>query len=439
MRESLIIDLFNIGCIKFGSFKLKTKVISPIYIDFRHLISYPKILDIIVDLLWDIIKEEDFNLIFGLAYGGIPIASILSNKYKIPMIFNRKEKKTYGCKKIIEGIYSEDSKCIIIDDVFTSGTSLNEGKQILNAAKIKFNNSIFICNRSKNKSVKALFTLNDILSTLVMHQKIDSGIYQKCIDFSNKGITIKKLNINNKVSSNKIHCRLKNIMLSKKSNLVFSSDLTNKDEIINIIHKVGKYICVLKLHSDIIDNFNDEFITNLLKLSNHYNFLLFEDRKYSDIGNTFEKQFYNKLFKVNKWADIITIHCIAGPGILNILRKNNYDKGVILISQMSSKDNLINKEYTSKVIELSEIYSDIVIGLVGQTFENSNAFNFTPGIRYDVQNDQKDQIYNNPIDAVANNTDIFIVGRGIYESENPEKECKKYQMICWESYISQSK
>ena len=87
--------------------------------------------------------------------------------------------------------------------------------------------------------------------------------------------------------SNKVHQKLKSVIIAKKSNLVFSPDVTDKNTLINLVNKVGKYICVLKIHSYIIENFDDEFITKLLKLSSHYNFLLFEDRKYCDIGNTF--------------------------------------------------------------------------------------------------------------------------------------------------------
>lgn len=436
MKDLIIKELFEIGCIKFGNFKLKNKSYSPIYIDFRTLISFPKLLDNIVDAIWNLIKEKDLNLIFGVAYGGIPITSIISNKYKIPMIFNRKEKKNYGCKKMIEGIHDQNSKCILIDDVYTTGSSLQEAKQILKNNNIKCIDSVVICNRSNNKNINALFTLNEILYTLVKYHKIDDVIYRKCLDFiSNKNDRHNKLiNINNKQSENKVHQKLKSVIIAKKSNLVFSPDVTDKNTLINLVNKVGKYICVLKIHSDIIENFDDEFITKLLKLSSHYNFLLFEDRKYCDIGNTFEKQYFNKLFKVNKWADLITIHCIAGPGILDCLRKHNSERGVLLVAQMSTKDNLINDEYTKNVINLSEKYSDLVVGLIGQSFTNSNLFNFTPGININSDADTLDQRYNNPLDAVENNTELFIIGRGIYLSDNPEKECQKYRTICWDTY-----
>lgn len=46
--DNFVVELFNIGCIKFGEFKLKSGIISPVYFDMRTLISYPKLM--VIDL-----------------------------------------------------------------------------------------------------------------------------------------------------------------------------------------------------------------------------------------------------------------------------------------------------------------------------------------------------------------------------------------------------
>ena len=48
----------------------------------------------------------------------------VSLKTDKPMIFKRKETKSHGTKKIIEGIYNTDDRCLVIDDVVTSGISI---------------------------------------------------------------------------------------------------------------------------------------------------------------------------------------------------------------------------------------------------------------------------------------------------------------------------
>lgn len=81
LEADLLKELFNIGAIKFGSFKLKSGITSPIYIDLRVTISYPIVLKKIADLMWKRVEgQSQFDFICGVPYTGtFPINQILQN------------------------------------------------------------------------------------------------------------------------------------------------------------------------------------------------------------------------------------------------------------------------------------------------------------------------------------------------------------------------
>lgn len=73
----------------------------------------------------------------------------------------------------------------------------------------------------------------------------------------------------------------------KRSNLCVSADVHKTHELLKLAEDVGDYICVLKTHADIIDDFSEKTIKGLQEISRRKNFLLFEDRKFGDIGSSY--------------------------------------------------------------------------------------------------------------------------------------------------------
>lgn len=71
----------------------------------------------------------------------------------------------------------------------------------------------------------------------------------------------------------------------KQSNLCVSADVHTSSALLRLAEDVGDYVCVLKTHADIIDDFSDQTIKRLNEVSRRKNFLLFEDRKFGDIGS----------------------------------------------------------------------------------------------------------------------------------------------------------
>ena len=120
---SLADGLLEAGCIKFGSFTLKSGLQSPIYIDLRQIISYPKLLAKVAQAYLPLLSALQFSRIAGLPYAAIPIATAISLAGNYPMIYPRKEVKTYGTKAEIEGEHHSGETVAVIDDLATTGGS----------------------------------------------------------------------------------------------------------------------------------------------------------------------------------------------------------------------------------------------------------------------------------------------------------------------------
>ncbi|MBL7108605.1 MAG: orotate phosphoribosyltransferase, partial [Candidatus Cloacimonetes bacterium] len=121
--EKFILDLEKIGAIKFGNFTLKSGLQSPFYFDLRDMISCPEILDGIAELLAEKIKDMDFDILTGIPYTALPIASLVSAKLGKPLIYMRKEEKAYGTGNNVIGKFEKGDKCLVIDDLITTGAS----------------------------------------------------------------------------------------------------------------------------------------------------------------------------------------------------------------------------------------------------------------------------------------------------------------------------
>jgi orotate phosphoribosyltransferase len=181
----LSINLFKIGSIKFGTFTLKSGIISPIYVDLRPIISYPKLLNSIAEELDQLSKKIPYQLLCGVPYTALPITTSLSLKTSSPMLMHRKEEKNYGTKKLIEGVFSPQQRCLVVEDVITSGSSVLKTIHCLKKEKLVINDLLVILDREQGGreflekqgyQVHSLLTLSQILQELNSHGLIKRNL-----------------------------------------------------------------------------------------------------------------------------------------------------------------------------------------------------------------------------------------------------------------------
>lgn len=149
-KEQFVLELEKIGAIKFGSFTLKSGLVSPFYFDLRDMISYPTILDGVADLLVEKIKDMDFDVITGIPYTALPIASLVASKLNKPLIYMRKEEKAYGTGNKVIGKFEKGSKCLVIDDLITTGASKIETAEGYEKEGVEVKDFVVVIDRSAN-------------------------------------------------------------------------------------------------------------------------------------------------------------------------------------------------------------------------------------------------------------------------------------------------
>ncbi len=124
---SLILDLFDIGCLLFGDYVQASGAVFNYYVDLRQIISDPNLFHRVLHAYAGQLGELVFDRIAGIPYGSLPTATGLSLQLHKPLLYPRKEVKAHGARRLIEGDFEEGDRVVVVDDILITGGSVLEG------------------------------------------------------------------------------------------------------------------------------------------------------------------------------------------------------------------------------------------------------------------------------------------------------------------------
>jgi len=376
MKEKIIIELFKKKCIQFGTFTLKNGSQSNIYIDFKNIISYPFILNLILEELYLKLKLLEFDKLLGIPYSGIILTSSICSKYNLPMIMVRKEIKKYGFKKSIGGTYNKLDTCLIIEDTITKGSSVLHLINMIKAYKLIVKDIIVICDRRTNLhsngslgevNIHSLFTIKDIIDILYKYDHISKKIYNSIdVDLSHISYNTYLLDYNN-INLKKIL----DLITTKKNNYCFDIRFNCFNKLLSFIDFYRNDIVLIKIYSDLIQNLDYK---QLIVLSQKYGFLIMEGKQFHFSESNFLNEYSHK--KLYDWCHLIELSDLHSPNVFNVLEEFNINTkrpvSVIYNSYNTNSKLLYILNKNKNIIGLNSSYINCDI-LIFDTVESNNS------------------------------------------------------------------
>lgn len=418
-REYIKYQLINNNILQHGDFTLKSGKKSNVFINLKNLVAYPYILSNIGLELCKLL--EPFNdseyYLCGVPLGAIPVSDVVGMKLNRPSLLIRDKVKDTGMKKLIEGDIFPFRDVIMIEDVVTTGMSLLEvvdklesnGFNVVKVISVVFRGEDDVLEKLKKYNFEFMYHINDLTTPKISQIELASNT-KSYID------TLKT-----SIESNNRNMFL---ALDSLSHLPFKM-------LLDLLMEMAKHIVGVKIHNEIMGFTYEENMT-LYQTCRMHNLYVWEDRKFNDIGNTLQKQlkYYENI------RDIVSIVPTNGVSSLKNIKTN---LKMFVLCEMSTTNNLFNPILRNDIINVGHQLEN-VIGFICQDFEftkflkqHTNYLSIKPGIKLPISDtiekddtkDDKGQQWSNPL-AFPVQSDIYVVGRGITESEDITRTAELY-------------
>ena len=174
-HRDLIIGLADLGALQFGDFTLASGKKSSMYVDLRLLVSRPDLMQAAAAAYAKELAALPCDRIAGVPYAALPIGMAVALASGVPLIYNRKESKSHGLGKDIEGHWQPGERVVVIEDVITTGGSIVSSVELFRAAGLVVEDAIVLLDRQQGGvenlqkagiRVHSVLALGDVLDLL---------------------------------------------------------------------------------------------------------------------------------------------------------------------------------------------------------------------------------------------------------------------------------
>lgn len=194
-QEILSSQLFEVGAIKFGDFRLKLHdknpeaPRSPVYIDLRVLRRFPEAKQAAVNVYEELVRPLKFDLLADVPTAATPLVSSLSDKLGVGMVTPRTDAKVHGSGAKVDGLLEADKgkTAVVIDDLVTRADSKLEAVNVLKENGVGVKDVVVLVDRkqggeeqlaAEGYTLHSALTMNQMLEYYARVGKISQDVYK---------------------------------------------------------------------------------------------------------------------------------------------------------------------------------------------------------------------------------------------------------------------
>ncbi|MEM1620196.1 MAG: orotate phosphoribosyltransferase [Fervidicoccaceae archaeon] len=166
IAEAVARELVRKGVLKLGEFRLSSGRTSRFYIDMRVGLAFPDLRELVVKGLVDLARSPLPDVIVGVATGGLPWAAMVAHELSLPLAYVRSERKEHGTMSVVEGEITAGSSALVIDDVATTGASIERAVLTLREKGAMVERALVVVDREEGAAEKLKARGVDLLSLL---------------------------------------------------------------------------------------------------------------------------------------------------------------------------------------------------------------------------------------------------------------------------------